>query len=274
MPSHSPVCQSAVHKAEDEAIYRCTGGLVCRAQLVQAMIHFASRKAMDIEGLGSKMIETLVDKQWLRTPADLYRLQSVANLMASIEHSKQTQFDRFIFALGLRHVGEATARDLAAYLLQHVVQQHTTPSPMHLVQALFGVNIESLLEVPDVGPVVAQSVLHFVQEEANQRVVYDLLGLGVSWPCVFGNLVAGQDAQGTVVLHPWFGKTLVLTGTLQGYSRDEATALVLARGGKVAGSVSKKTDFVVAGAEAGSKMAKALALGVAVIDEDAFTRAL
>ncbi|HEX4843756.1 MAG TPA: NAD-dependent DNA ligase LigA [Limnobacter sp.] len=262
MPSHCPVCNSVVRKEEGEAVHRCTGGLVCRAQLTQAIIHFAHRRAMDIEGLGTKLVEALVEKHWVKTPADLYRLQfqqllalermgekSASNLMEALEKSKHTTLGRFLFALGIRHVGEATARDLG---------QHFGG-----VEPLMQASETELLEVNDVGPVVAQSIRQFFDEPANRQVVMDLISLGVQW-------------QGTPVLadassdHPFFGKTFVLTGTLGNYSRDQAAELIIARGGKVSGSVSKKTDYVLAGESAGSKLDKAQSLGVQILDEATF----
>lgn len=261
MPTHCPICNSLVRKEEGEAAFRCTGGLVCKAQLTQSIIHFAHRRAIDIEGLGSKLVEVLVDKEWVKTPADLFRLEfdalvqlermgekSVRNLLDSIEKAKQTTFGRFLFGLGIRHVGEATARDLAAYFKN--------------VDRLMSATIEELLEVNDVGPVVAESIRQFFDEPANQQVVRELISLGLAWPT--------EDTQTADESHPFFGKTFVLTGTLGHYSRDEAGALIIARGGKVTGSVSKKTDYLLAGEAAGSKLDKAAALGVTVLDESTF----
>ncbi|HEX4918112.1 MAG TPA: NAD-dependent DNA ligase LigA [Limnobacter sp.] len=262
MPTHCPVCNSVVRKEEGEAVHRCTGGLVCRAQLTQAIIHFAHRRAMDIEGLGTKLVEVLVEKRWVKTPADLYRLQfeqllslermgekSASNLMQALEKSKHTTLGRFLFALGIRHVGEATARDLG---------QHFGG-----VEPLMRASETELLEVNDVGPVVAQSIRQFFDESANRQVVLDLLALGVQWQ-------AAPMLDETVQEHPFFGKTFVLTGTLSSYSRDQAAELIVARGGKVSGSVSKKTDYVLAGESAGSKLDKAQSLGVQILDEAAF----
>lgn len=261
MPTHCPICNSLVRKEEGEAAFRCTGGLVCKAQLTQSIIHFAHRRAIDIEGLGSKLVEVLVDKEWVKTPADLFRLEfdalvqlermgdkSARNLLDSIDKAKQTTFGRFLFGLGIRHVGEATARDLAAYFKN--------------VERLMNASEEELLEVNDVGPVVAASIRQFFDEPANQQVVRELISLGLSWPA--------EKTQTTDESHPFFGKTFVLTGTLSQYSRDEAGALIVARGGKVTGSVSKKTDYLLAGEAAGSKLEKATALGVAVLDESTF----
>lgn len=261
MPTHCPICNSLVRKEEGEAAFRCTGGLVCKAQLTQSIIHFAHRRAIDIEGLGSKLVEVLVDKEWVKTPADLFRLEfdalvqlermgdkSARNLLDSIDKAKQTTFGRFLFGLGIRHVGEATARDLAAHFKN--------------VDRLMNASEEELLEVNDVGPVVAASIRQFFDEPANQQVVRELISLGLSLPA--------EETQTTDESHPFFGKTFVLTGTLSQYSRDEAGALIVARGGKVTSSVSKKTDYLLAGEAAGSKLEKATALGVAVLDESTF----
>lgn len=261
MPSHCPICNSLVRQEEGEAAFRCTGGLVCKAQLTQSIIHFAHRRAIDIEGLGSKLVEVLVDKEWVKTPADLYRLQfdalvqlermgekSAHNLLDSIEKSKHTTFGRFLFALGIRHVGEATARDLAAHFKN--------------VERLMNATVQELLEVNDVGPVVAESIRQFFDESANQQVVRELISLGLHWPT--------EETQTVDESHPFFGKTFVLTGTLSQYSRDKAGELIVARGGKVTSSVSKKTDYLLAGQAAGGKLDKASALGVTVLDEDAF----
>lgn len=261
MPSHCPICNSLVRKEEGEAAFRCTGGLVCKAQLTQSIIHFAHRRAIDIEGLGSKLVEVLVDKEWVKTPADLFRLEfddlvqlermgekSARNLLDSIGKAKQTTFGRFLFGLGIRHVGEATARDLAAHFKN--------------VDRLMSATVEELLEVNDVGPVVAESIRQFFDEPANQHVVRELISLGLHWPT--------EETQAADESHPFFGKTFVLTGTLSQYSRDEAGVLIVARGGKVTGSVSKKTDYLLAGEAAGSKLDKAAALGVTVLDENTF----
>ncbi len=261
MPSKCPICQSLVKQEEGESAYRCTGGLVCRAQLTQSIIHFAHRRAIDIEGLGDKLIDSLVDQGLVKTPADLYRLKfedliklermgekSVNNLLQSIERSKQTTFGRFLFGLGIRHVGEATARDLAVHF--------STP------RALMDATVEDLLQVNDVGPVVAQSIRQFFDEQANQVVVQELLELGLNWP--------EAKTSPTQVDHPFSGKTFVLTGTLSAFGRDEASALITERGGKVTGSVSKKTDYLLAGEAAGSKLDKATSLGVTILDESTF----
>jgi len=257
MPGACPVCGSAVVRGDDEAVARCSAGLYCAAQRKQALIHFASRRAMDIEGLGEKLVEQLVDAGLVHTPADLYRLdpatlagldrmgeKSASNLLAAIEKSKQTTLARFIFSLGIRNVGETTAKDLARHF--------------GALEALLGADEAALLQVNDVGPVVAASLRGFFAEPHNRRIIEDLCCLGIVWP-----QEEGRAAEPGVLA----GKTLVLTGTLPSLTRDEAKALIEAAGGRVSGSVSKKTDYVVAGAEAGSKLDKAQALGVAVIDE-------
>lgn len=257
MPTACPVCGSHIEKLEDEAIARCTGGLICAAQRKQALLHFAQRRAMDIEGLGDKLVEQLVDQGIVRTPADLFKLgvaklaalermadKSAANLVVAIDASRETTMNRFIFALGIRHVGEATAKDLARHFGK--------------LDALMAADEAALLEVNDVGPVVAQSIAHFFAEPHNVEVIEQLRAAGVHW--AESEPVAKAPA-------PLSGKTFVLTGTLPTMSREDAKELLEAAGAKVAGSVSKKTDYVVAGAEAGSKLDKAEALGVPVLDE-------
>jgi DNA ligase (NAD+) len=247
-----------VVRAEDEAVARCTGGLFCPAQRKQALLYFAGRRAMDIEGLGEKVVDQLVDASIVKTPADLYKLgllalaslermgdKSAANLLAAIEKSPQTTLARFIYALGSRNVGEATARELASHF--------------GALDALIEADVAQLQEVPDVGPVVAEAIAQFFAEPHNVEVVEQLRAAGVHWP-------EGPPQRRPAGLLA--GKTLVLTGTLPTLSRDEAKDMVVAAGGKVAGSVSKKTDYVVAGAEAGSKLDKALQLGISVLDEE------
>ena len=260
MPDICPVCGSHVAKAEDEAVSRCTGGLFCPAQRKQALLHFASRRAVNIDGLGDKLVEQLVDANIVRTPADLYRLglpdiidlermgeKSAVNLLAAIEHSKQTTLARFIFALGIRNVGETTAKDLA----QHYGS----------LDKLLAADEADLLQVRDVGPVVAHSIRDFLQEIHNREVIEQLRACGVAW----------QEHQMRVATGlPLSGKTFVLTGTLPSLSRDEAKERLEALGAKVSGSVSKKTDYVLAGTEAGSKLDKARELGVAILDEAQF----
>jgi DNA ligase (NAD+) len=258
MPLRCPECGSAVVRLPDEAVARCEGGLVCPAQRKQALLHFASRRAMDIEGLGEKLVDALVEGELVRTPADVYTLtgeqlavlprmaeKSAANVVAAIDKSRETTLERFVYALGVRHVGEATARDLA----QHFGS----------LANLLAADLAALTEAPDVGPVVAESILHFFAEAHNRTVIDALRKAGVTWPEHEPNRgkTAGRLA----------GLTFVLTGTLPTLARDDAKALIEAAGGKVAGSVSAKTDFVVAGAEAGSKLAKAEALGVPILVE-------
>ncbi|HSJ79647.1 MAG TPA: NAD-dependent DNA ligase LigA [Thiobacillus sp.] len=252
-----PECGSHVVRLEGEAAARCTGGLYCPAQRKQALLHFASRRAMDIEGLGDRLVEQLVERGLVHTPADVYGLtletlagldrmaeKSAANLLAAIETSKATTLARFIFALGIRNVGETTARDLAKHFGS--------------LDKLIAAPESDLLAVRDVGPIVAQSISQFFAEPHNLEVVNKLRAAGVHWP------ESGGLVQSTGVLA---GKTLVLTGTLPTLTRDAAKERIEAAGGKVAGSVSKKTDYVVAGAEAGSKLVKAQELGVPILDE-------
>ncbi|WP_082368714.1 NAD-dependent DNA ligase LigA [Piscinibacter sakaiensis] len=259
MPRHCPVCGSPVRRERGGIDHRCSGGLFCAAQRKQALLHFAGRRAMDIEGLGDKLVDQLVDGGLVRTLPELYRLgvaklaalermaeRSAANLVAALDASKSTTLARFVYALGIRHVGESTARDLARHF--------------GALDRLMDATLPQLLEVPDVGPVVAQSIREFFDQPHHREIVEQLRAAGIAWP----------EGEGAADLgpKPLLGRTLVLTGTLPTLSRDEAKALIEAAGGKVAGSVSKKTDFVVAGAEAGSKLEKAQALGVAVLDED------
>lgn len=256
-----PVCASPIEREAGEADWRCTGGLTCPAQRKQALLHFAGRRAMDIEGLGDKLVDQLVDAGVIGSMADLYDPQrlnlaalcaldrmgekSALNLLAAIEHSKTTTLPRFLYALGIRHVGEATAKDLARHFGS--------------IERLMAAPEEALLEVSDVGPIVAASLRHFFDQPQHVAVVQQLQAAGVHWPEVVG--------QASDVPRPLLGKTVVLTGTLPNLSRDEAKALVEAAGGKVSGSVSAKTHFVVAGEAAGSKLEKALSLNVEVLDE-------
>ena len=259
-----PVCGSHVVRGEDEAVARCTGGLFCPAQRKQALLHFAGRRAMDIEGLGDKLVDQLVDAAIVKTPVDLYRLgvlalanlermgeKSAQNLLAAIEKSRATTLARFIFALGIRNVGEATARDLARHFGK--------------LDALMAADLDALQRVPDVGPIVANAIAAFFAEPHNREVIEQLRAAGLHWE-------EGEPAAAAA--GALAGKTFVLTGTLPTLTRDEAKALIDARGGKVAGSVSKKTHYVVAGAEAGSKLDKAQALGVAILEEDGLLRLL
>jgi DNA ligase (NAD+) len=265
MPSRCPVCGSAVERPADEAVARCTGGLVCAAQRKQALLHFAGRRALDIEGLGEKLVDQLVDAGLLRSPADIFRLdlatlsglqrmaeKSAANVLAAIDRARATTLARFVFALGIRHVGETTARDLAGHFGS--------------LQALMAADEAQLLQVTDVGPVVAASVAHFFAEPHNREVIGQLRAAGVHWP--------EQSMRAPPARGPLAGATVVLTGTLPTLTREQATERIVAAGGKVSGSVSKKTAFVVAGAEAGSKLDKAAELGVRVIGEDELRRLL
>jgi DNA ligase (NAD+) len=260
MLSNCPICGSAIERPEEEAIARCSGGLFCPAQRKEALLHFAGRRAMDIEGLGDKIVDQLVDNGLVKTPADLYKLgllamvnlermaeKSATNILAAIEKSKTTTLARFIFALGIRNVGEATAKDLARHFGN--------------LDALMAADIDRLQQVPDVGPVVAASIARFFAEPHNVEVIEQLRAAGVNWP---------EGEPSAVANSPIAGKTFVLTGTLPTLTRDEARDMIEALGGKVAGSVSKKTDYVVAGAEAGSKLDKAQALGVSILDETQF----
>jgi DNA ligase (NAD+) len=273
LPACCPVCGSHIVKPEGEAIARCSGGLFCSAQRKQALWHFAARRAMDIDGLGDKLIEQLVDLGMVHTLSDLYRLdgarlagmermgqKSADNLLAAIETSKNTTLARFIFSLGIRNVGEATARDLARHFsgIEPLIDLALMPQDDPMVHARV---LDQLMEVPDVGPVVAESILSFFAEPHNRQVVSELLAAGVCWPA------SVASAADEVLLLA--GKTLVLTGTLPSLSRDEAKALIEAAGGKVAGSVSSKTDFLVAGEAAGSKLTRAQELGVVVLDQAA-----
>ncbi len=257
LPAVCPVCGSAVLREKGGVDHRCSGGLFCAAQRKQALLHFAGRRAMDIEGLGDRLVDQLVDTGVIRTLPELFTLgvakllalermaeKSATNLVAALEKSRATTLPRFIYALGIRHVGETTARDLARHFGG--------------IDRMMAASVDELLQVNDVGPVVAQSIHAFFAQPHNVEVVERLRAAGIHWPA----LTAAVGPQ------PLAGKTLVLTGTLPTLSRDEAKALVEAVGGKVAGSVSKKTDFVVAGTEAGSKLDKARELGITVLDED------
>ena len=261
-PVKCPVCGSAVVKNEDEAVHRCSGGLYCPAQRKQALLHFASRRAMNIEGLGERLVDQLVDKDMVHTPADLYKLvvekledlermgeKSAANLVAEFERSRNTTLERLIYALGIRNVGESTARDLARHFGD--------------LGPLIRATEEELLQVADVGPVVARSIRQFFDEPHNRQVIEDLARSGMQWPKV----APAPRVAGPV-------KSFVLTGTLSGMTREAARAAIEAKGHKVAGSVSKKTDFVVAGADAGSKLEKARTLGVRILEEKEFIEML
>jgi len=257
MPTRCPVCDSAVERPEGEAIARCTAGLYCPAQRKQALHHFASRRALDIEGLGEKLIDQLVDGELVQTAADLFELEvdavaglermaekSASNVLAGISASKNTSLRRFIYALGVRNVGEQTARDLAAHFGK--------------LDSLMESSEEELQTVADVGPIVAASVAQFFREPHNRKVIERLRETGVRWD-------EGAGSRGKTGMLA--GKTFVLTGTLPNMTRDEARASIEAAGGKVTGSVSGKTDYVVAGADPGSKYVKAQDLGIVVLDE-------
>ena len=258
-PRTCPVCGSVAEREKGGMDYRCSGGLFCPAQRKQALLHFAGRRAMDIEGLGDKLVDQLVDGGIIRTLPELYTLgvaklaalermgeKSAINLVAGLEKSKKTTLPRFLFALGIRQVGEATAKDLAKHFgsLDRIVDAPEA----------------ELLQVNDVGPIVAHSIRTFFNQEHNKTVVEQLRAAGIRWD-------EGEGA--TTVPQVLAGKTLVLTGTLPTLGREDAKALIEAAGGKVAGSVSKKTFAVVAGEEAGSKLDKARELGVPVLDEAA-----
>ena len=262
MPTECPECGSAVVRLPDEAIARCTGGLVCPAQRKQALRHFASRHALDIEGLGEKLIDQLVHSGRVRSAADIYRLaagdlaalermadKSAANVIAAIDKSRTTTLARFIYALGIRHVGEATARDLALHFGG--------------LAPLLAATEAELLEVRDVGPVLAEAIRDFLEEPHNRDVIEALRKAGVHWK----ETPPRRAASG-----PLAGRTFVLTGTLPTLSRDDAKALLEAAGATVSGSVSKKTDYVVAGADAGSKLSKAQQLGLEILDENALRK--
>jgi len=257
MPAVCPVCGSKVVREENEAAARCTGGLFCAAQRKQAILHFAGRRMMDIEGLGDKLVDQLIDENIIHSLPDLYRLdvatlaalermaqKSAQNIVDALEKSKSTTLNRFLFALGIRNVGESTAKDLARFFGNLESIMHATA--------------EQLMAVPDVGPIVAQSIVDFFSEQHNSEVVQQLRTLGLHW----------EEHQSTGTQNmPLSGKTFVLTGTLASMSRDEAKSRLEALGAKVAGSVSKKTDCVVTGEEAGSKLIRAQELNVPIWNE-------
>ncbi len=261
MPATCPICGSTVVREPGETNHRCSGGLFCPAQRKQAILHFAQRKALDVEGLGDKLVDQLVDAGVIRILPDLYKMgltslanldrmadKSAANVLAALESSKQTTLPRFLYGLGIRHVGEATAKDLARHFGN--------------LDAIMDASVEQLLQVKDVGPIVANSIRTFFDQPHNREVVAQLCepgGCGITWPAI--EAVAGASL-------PLTGMTVVLTGTLPTLSREDAKDMLEAAGAKVAGSVSKKTHYVVAGSEAGSKLDKALALGVPVLDEE------
>lgn len=260
MPTSCPVCSSPIVRLDDEAVARCSGGSIkCAAQRKGALMHFVARRAMDVEGLGDQLIEQLVDKNVVTTPADLYKLglmalanlermaqKSAQNVLDALEKSKTTTFARFIYALGIRHVGESTSKALAQRFGN--------------LDALLAATEEEILQVPDIGPVVAKSLLQYLHDDLNRELIEQLRACGIKWP------EQSATQQGTQALA---GKTFVLTGTLPTLSRDQAAGKIEAQGGKVSGSVSKKTHYVVAGEEAGSKLLKAQELGLAILDEAA-----
>ncbi|EHZ6873674.1 NAD-dependent DNA ligase LigA [Providencia rettgeri] len=266
-PTHCPVCGSDIERVEGEAVARCTGGLICGAQRKEALKHFVSRRAMDVDGMGDKIIDQLVEKEYVKTPADLYQLsagiltgldrmgpKSAQNLVDALNKSKQTTLARFIYALGIREVGEATAANLAAH--------YTT------LEAVMTADEESLKTVQDIGHVVAKHVVNFFREPHNQAVIEDLLTkASIHWPEV-------KVVNSAEIDSPFAGKTVVLTGSMSVLTRDEAKDKLVALGAKVSGSVSKKTDLVIAGEAAGSKLAKANELGIRVIDENELVRLL
>ncbi|WP_355659604.1 NAD-dependent DNA ligase LigA [Halomonas salifodinae] len=262
-PERCPVCDSQIERLEGEAVARCSGGLYCAAQRKEALKHFASRRALDIEGLGVKLIDQLVERDWVKTPADLFRLRaahlaelprmgekSAENLVAALEKAKHTTLARFIYALGIREVGEATAANLARHF--------------GTLEALMGADSEALEAVEDVGPIVARHVHTFFRQPHNRETLEDLLACGLQW----------EEAAVAARPQPLAGQTWVLTGTLESMTRDQGKARLQALGAKVAGSVSKKTAGLVAGEAAGSKLTKAEQLGVPVLDEAAFLERL
>jgi DNA ligase (NAD+) len=263
LPARCPVCGSPVVREGDQAVARCTGGRSCAAQRREEINHFASRRAMDIQGLGEKLVDQLVERDWVKTPADLFDLRasqlatldrmgekSAQKLQAAIAAAKHTTLPRLLYALGIRDVGEATAFSLA----QHFGD----------VAALRRASVEGIQGVPDVGPVVAAHVADYFADAENNAIVDRLLASGITWPAQGKRTVSGELS----------GKTFVLTGTLEGLTRDAAQEAIVMRGGKVSGSVSKKTHFVVAGSDAGSKLKKAQELGITVLDEPAFLKLL
>jgi len=263
-PSTCPVCDSHIERIEGEAVSRCSGGLVCAAQRKEAIKHFASRKAMDIDGLGDKLVEQLVDEHLIESFLDLYSLsldsllklermgeKSAKNLLAAIEASKQTTLAKFLYALGIREVGVATAQNLVSHFLD--------------LKVLVKADLDALLEVDDVGPIVAKHLLSFFAEPHNQKIIDGLLNIGITWPVI--------EKKDTSEL-PLAGQTFVVTGTLASMGRDQAKDYLQRLGAKVAGSVSAKTHGLVAGEKAGSKLTKAQDLDVPVLDEGAFLQML
>ena len=269
MPANCPACGSAAVREEGEADHRCSGGLFCPAQRKQSILHFAQRRAVEVEGLGDKLVEQLVDGKHIETLPDLYRLnveklaslermadKSAQNIIAALEKSKHTSLPRFLFGLGIRHVGESTAKELARHF--------------GTLDAIMSASIDALLQVADIGPVVAHSIHTFFQQDHNREVVQQLRlpapeGCGIHWQ---------EGVPAATAPKPLAGKTFVLTGTLPTLTRDDAKDRIEAAGGKVSGSVSKKTHFVVAGAEAGSKLDRAQELGIPLLDEAALLEML
>lgn len=257
MPSVCPECGSALEKEEGETIIRCTGGMSCRAQRLQSLIHFCARKAMNVQGLGEKVLQLLIEKDLVKTPADLYRLsffdwcalprmaqKSAQNILNALEASKKNTLARFIFALGIREVGESNAQMLADHFLS--------------LEALMQADVENLQEIEGIGSVMAEHIVQFFRNEANQKHIQALREVGIVW----------QDERPVVnTSHPLSGKTVVLTGSLSSMSREEAQEKLRLLGAKVTGSVSAKTDYLIAGEKAGSKLAKAQKLGIAIVDE-------
>lgn len=257
-PQHCPVCESHVERTESEAVARCTGGLVCAAQRKEAIKHFASRKAFDIDGLGDKIVEQLVEASLIKNPADLFKLnlpmltslermgdKSAVNLLNALESAKSTTLAKFLYSLGIREVGESTARNLALHYRE--------------LSDIMSADIDSLIEVQDVGEIVAQHVFHFMREPLNIDIIEELIALGITWPAIEE---ASKEQQ------PLLGKTIVLTGTLSQMGRSEAKAKLQDLGAKVSGSVSAKTDLLIAGEKAGSKLTKAESLNIEVWNED------
>ncbi|WP_144394054.1 NAD-dependent DNA ligase LigA [Pleionea sediminis] len=264
MPTHCPVCDSPVEREADQAIYRCTGGLFCSAQRKESVKHFASRKAMDIDGLGDKLVEQLSEAEVIKSLADLYRLtqeqlesmermgeKSASNLIAAIEKSKSTTFGKFIYALGIREVGEVTAQTLA--------------NELKTIEQLTQATEEQLLELSDIGPVVAHHIVSFFDNDENVKIIEDLIELGVHWPAI---VEKSADEM------PLKGKTIVLTGTFETMSRNVAKEKLVELGAKVSGSVSSKTSVVYAGPGAGSKLKKAQDLNIPVEDEEALLKVI